>query len=205
MSKIKIEYMKTADLVPYANNARTHSPEQVAQIAGSIKEFGFTNPVLIDEENGIIAGHGRLMAADKLNLEQVPCIRLAGLSEAQRKAYIIADNQIALNSGWDVETLRVEVERLSELDFELDLLGFEEDAIEKLLDIDAELPHLPDGDKNPFQQKTFTLHDEQAGSVDDAILKAKTFAEIDTGLNENSNGNAIAFICAQWLKSLVNG
>lgn len=201
---LSIEYKRVDDLIPYVNNSRTHSDEQVTQVAASIKEFGFTNPILIDESNGIIAGHGRLMAAKKLKLEQVPTITLVGLSDAQRKAYIIADNQLALNSGWDLDMLRVEFEQLQELDFDLSLIGFDDNVVEKLLDIDAELPDLPDGDKDPFQQKTFTLHDEQAALVDDAILKAKTSPLIDTGLNENSNGNAIAFICAQWLKQHGN-
>lgn len=200
---MQIDMVKTDDLIPYVNNSRTHSDEQVTQIASSIKEFGFTNPILTDGEGGIIAGHGRLMAAKKLGLTEVPTIALEGLTEAQKKAYVIADNQMALNSGWDLDQLRVEVERLSELDFDLDLLGFDGDVLDKLLDIDAELPELPDGDRNPFQQKTFTLHDEQANLVDDAILKAKTSPLIDTGLNENSNGNAIAFICEQWLNANV--
>ncbi|WBF05278.1 ParB/sulfiredoxin domain protein [Psychrobacter phage vB_PmaS_Y8A] len=200
MSDLKIEYKNTDSLIPYVNNSRTHSDEQVTQVASSIKEFGFTNPILIDEQGGIIAGHGRLMAANKLGLEQVPTITLAGLTEAQRKAYVIADNQLALNSGWDLDMLRVEFERLEELDFDLSLIGFEDDVIEKLLDIDAEMPELPDGDRDPFQQKTFVLHDEQAQLIDDAITKARTNPLIDTGLNENSNGNAIAYICEQWLK-----
>jgi hypothetical protein len=107
---------------------------------------------------------------------------------------------LALNSGWDLDSLRVEIERLDELDFDMGLLGFDADVITKLLDIEAELPELPDGDRDPFQQKTFVLHDEQVDLIDDAILKAKTSPQIDTGLNENSNGNAIAWICEQWLK-----
>lgn len=193
------------DLIPYANNSRTHSDEQVNQIASSIKEFGFTNPVLIDSDGGIIAGHGRVMAAKKLGMSEVPCIALSHLTEAQKKAYIIADNQLPLNAGWDIDMLRLEVETLQELDFNLDLLGFDGDTIEKLLDIDAELPELPDGDRNPFQQKTFTLHDEQANTIDDAIAKAKTDPRIDSGINENSNGNAISWICEQWLKGGENG
>ena len=198
---MQVEQLKVRDLIPYVNNSRTHSDEQVMQVASSIKEFGFTNPILIDDDGGIIAGHGRLMAAKKLGLDEVPCIRLGHLSEAQRKAYVIADNQLALNSGWDLDSLRVEIERLDELDFDMGLLGFDADVITKLLDIEAELPELPDGDRDPFQQKTFTLHDEQAAVIDDAILKAKTSPLIDTGLNENSNGNAIAWICENWLES----
>lgn len=191
-----------SDLLPYVNNSRTHSEEQINQVAASIKEFNFTNPILIDEQNGIIAGHGRLMAAKKLGLDEVPCIVLTGLTEAQKKAYVIADNNLALNSGWDLDMLRLEVETLDELGFELDILGFDAETLDKLLDIDAELPELPDGDRDPFQQKTFTLHDEQAQTIDDAITKAKTNPCIDTGLNENSNGNAIAWICEQWLNGV---
>lgn len=196
---------KVSDLIPYVNNSRTHSDEQTNQIASSIKEFGFTNPVLIDEQGGLIAGHGRLMAANKLKLKEVPCIILEGLTEAQKKAYIIADNQLPLNAGWDLDMLRLEVETLDELDFNLELLGFDSDVLTKLLDIDAELPELPDGDRDPFQQKTFTLHDEQANTIDDAITKAKTDPRIDSGINENSNGNAIAWICEQFLRGQNNG
>lgn len=122
--ELSIEYIKTGALIPYINNSRTHSEEQVLQISASIKEFGFTNPVLIDEGNGIIAGHGRLQAALKLGIDEVPAVRLVGLTEAQKKAYVIADNQLALNAGWNLELLKVEIEQLKELDFNLDLLGF---------------------------------------------------------------------------------
>lgn len=202
---IQIEYRETASLIPYANNSRTHSDEQVNQVASSIKEFGFTNPVLIDEQGGIIAGHGRVMAAKKLGLAEVPTITLAGLTKAQVKAYVIADNNLALNAEWDIDTLRLEIETLKEMDFDLELMGFDASVLEKLTDIDGELPELPDGDRDPFQQKTFMLHDEQADVVDDAIMKAKSSPVIDTGINENSNGNAIAFICDQWLRSQANG
>jgi DNA modification methylase len=130
---MKIEQLPTADLIPYARNTRTHSPEQVAQIAGSIREFGFTNPVLIDAENGIIAGHGRVMAASKLGLDKVPCIRLAHLTETQKRAYIIADNKLALNAGWDEEMLALELGELGELDFDLSLIGFDESELGDLM------------------------------------------------------------------------
>jgi ParB-like chromosome segregation protein Spo0J len=130
---MKIEQLPTADLIPYARNTRTHLPEQVAQIAGSIREFGFTNPVLIDGENGIIAGHGRVMAASKLGLAKVPCIRLAHLTDTQKRAYIIADNKLALNAGWDEEMLGLELADLRETDFDLDVLGFDNFAIEQFL------------------------------------------------------------------------
>jgi ParB-like chromosome segregation protein Spo0J len=201
---LKISMIETDKLIPYARNSRTHSPEQVAQIAASIKEFGFTNPILTDGENGIIAGHGRVMAAQKLGLESVPCIELAHLTSAQRKAYVIADNKLALNAGWDDELLRIELDELGELGFDLELTGFSLDEIQGM-DFDegdeVGMPELPDGEKEPFQQKTFTLHDEQAAVVDDAVTLARTSPLSDTGLNENSNGNALALICQQWLES----
>jgi ParB-like chromosome segregation protein Spo0J len=130
---MQIVERKTEDLVPYARNSRTHSEEQVAQIAASIKEFGFTNPVLIDESNGIIAGHGRLLAAQKLGIGELPCVVLEGLSETQRRAYVIVDNKLALNAGWDEEFLGVELQTLLEDDFDLDLIGFTAAELEDLL------------------------------------------------------------------------
>jgi hypothetical protein len=192
------------DLIPYARNSRTHSDEQVTQIASSIKEFGFTNPVLIDADGGIIAGHGRVMAAKKLKMESVPVVVLSHLTPAQRKAYVIADNKLALNAGWDDEMLRVEFQELQDLGFDVELTGFSMDEINALqFDSDCEtgMPALKDGDKEPYQQKTFTLHDEQAALVDDAITLARTHPLVDSGLNENSNGNALSLICEQWLEA----
>ena len=120
----QIERVPLEALVPYARNSRTHSEAQVAQIAASIREFGFTNPVLIDADGGIIAGHGRVMAARKLGLKDVPCIALGHLTAAQRKAYIIADNKLALNAGWDEELLAVEFADLKDAGFDLELTGF---------------------------------------------------------------------------------
>ena len=131
---LSIDYIPTADLLPYAMNSRTHSDDQVAQIAASIKEFGFTNPILIDDAAGIIAGHGRLMAAKKLKLSEVPTITLEGLTEAQKKAYVIADNKLALNAGWDTEALTAELRRLQELEFDLDLIGFDSNELAQLLE-----------------------------------------------------------------------
>lgn len=130
---MKIESIKLDKLIPYARNSRTHSDQQVAQVAASIREFGFTNPVLIDSEDGIIAGHGRVMAARKLGLAEVPCIRLGHLTETQKRAYIIADNKLALNSGWDEEMLGLELADLREADFDLDLIGFDAGGIEAAL------------------------------------------------------------------------
>ena len=117
---------RCAALIPYARNARTHSDQQVAQIAASIREFGFTNPVLIDEEDGIIAGHGRVLGAHLLGLDEVPCIVLAHLTPAQRRAYVLADNKLALNAGWDLEMLSLEIGELGEAGFDLSLTGFDE-------------------------------------------------------------------------------
>ena len=130
---MQLTYINTRELVPYAKNSRTHSAEQVAQIAASIEEFGFTNPVLIDDGSGIIAGHGRVMAAQKLKLATVPCIILDHLTETQKRAYVIADNKLALNAGWDHAMLSSELADLREIDFDIDLLGFDGDEIEGIL------------------------------------------------------------------------
>jgi DNA modification methylase len=129
----ELELLETSILIPYARNSRTHSDTQVQQIASSIKEFGFTNPILIDETNGIIAGHGRLLAAQLLKIKSVPCIRLGYLSESQKRAYVIADNKLALNAGWDDELLSLELRDLQLNDFDLSLTGFNEDELAKLL------------------------------------------------------------------------
>ena len=129
----KLEWRNIGEIIPYARNSRTHSEEQVAQIAASIKEFGWTNPVLIDEENGIIAGHGRLAAARKLGHTQIPVIELTGLSEAQKRAYVIADNKLALNAGWDTEMLVNELRDLEGMDIDLSLTGFSADELNDML------------------------------------------------------------------------
>ena len=128
-----VELWSLDRLIPHARNARTHSDAQVAQIAGSIAEFGFVNPVLVGDDGVIVAGHGRIMAARKLGLEQAPVIVLAHLSPTQRRALMIADNQIASNSGWDDEMLAIELAALKDEDFDLDLLGFDDTALDRLL------------------------------------------------------------------------
>ncbi|HCJ81935.1 MAG TPA: hypothetical protein DHV50_10570, partial [Erythrobacter sp.] len=130
----RIEMLATGDLIPYAKNSRTHSPQQVAQIAASIREFGFTNPVLVADDLTIIAGHGRVQAAQSLGMDAVPCLKLSHLDERQRKAYVIADNRLALNAGWDDDMLAIELAALREDGFDLDLLGFDEAEIAGLLD-----------------------------------------------------------------------
>lgn len=134
--------VNTADLVPYARNSRTHSPEQVAKIAASIKEFGFLNPIIVDGSNGIVAGHGRVMAAQKLGLETLPVIEAGHLNEHQRRAYIIADNRLALDAGWDNDLLKIELQDLDEAGFDLSLTGFEVNELSAMFDPEEE--HLPE-------------------------------------------------------------
>ena len=145
---IQIQEKLVSELIPYVKNSRTHSDEQVAQIAASIKEFGWTNPILIDGENGIIAGHGRLMAARKLGHDKVPTIELKDLTETQKKAYIIADNRLALNAGWDNEMLKLEFDQLAKLGFDLELTGFSLDEIEALNPVELNAG-LTDEDETP--------------------------------------------------------
>jgi ParB-like chromosome segregation protein Spo0J len=138
---LAIEYRPIDNLIPYARNARTHSEQHVAQIAASIKEFGWTNPVLVDGANGLIAGHGRVLAARELGMTEVPCVELAGLSAAQRRAYILADNKLALNAGWDDTLLSLELGDLKDAGFDLGLVGFS----------DGELTHILEGWNSDIQ------------------------------------------------------
>lgn len=131
--KVSFEVRAIESLIPYARNARTHSPEQVEQIARSIKEFGFLNPVIISANGGILAGHCRVLAAGKLGLKEIPCILETHLTDTQKRAYVLADNQLALNAGWDEELLKIELAELQNEDFNLDLLGFSLEEIENLL------------------------------------------------------------------------
>lgn len=155
-----LEQVPLRQLIPDARNSRTHSEEQVAQIAASIREFGFNNPVLIDEQCSIIAGHGRVLAAQRLALDIVPCLRLSHLTPAQKRAYIIADNRLALNAGWDEQMLASELAGLQDCDFDLGLLGFDESELERLLDLNSETPsadqvvedEVPEPPKEPVTQ-----------------------------------------------------
>ncbi len=146
--QVQIKTVTVDKLIPYVRNSRTHSDAQIAQIAASIKEFGWTNPILVDAENGIIAGHGRLMAARKLGYKEVPVIELKDMTETQKRAYVIADNQLALNAGWDFSLLSLEVADLKDNDFDLDLLGFDPKELEKLLEPE-EVEGLTDEDEVP--------------------------------------------------------
>lgn len=169
--KLKIVYRPLKDLVPYARNARTHSDLQVAQIAASIKEFGFTQPLLLDGKNGIIAGHGRFEAAFKLQLNEVPTIDLSHLSDTQKKAYVIADNKIALNSGWDEQMLALEIDDLRDAGYDLDLLAFDPSELKNgdvdysVLDdeeIDAQLDDMAKGVRKAIQIEFEPEHYDEA-------------------------------------------
>jgi len=131
--QLNVKYRKVDDLIPYVNNSRKHSDEQVAQISASIKEFGWTNPILIDGTNSIIAGHGRLMAARKLKMDEVPTIEISHLTDTQRKALVIADNKLALNADWDNTLLTIELDELLKHGFALDILGFNEQEIKTIM------------------------------------------------------------------------
>lgn len=190
----KIEQWDIEKLIPYAKNSRTHSDEQIAQIAASIKAFGFTNPILVGDDGVIVAGHGRLSAARKLGLSQVPVIVLDHLSDTERRALVIADNQLALNAGWNTELLSIEIQELKDLDFDIDLLGFTDEQLEDFVnEADSiDMPDLNSEDRQPIQQMAFILHDDQVAEVKRAIEIAKKMGPfLDTG-NENSNGNALA-------------
>ena len=148
-SDIQVERWPIGRLVPRALNPRTHSDQQVAQVAASIREFGWTNPILVGAEADVIAGHARLMAARKLGMEEVPVIVLRHLSEAQRRALVIADNQLALNAGWDEESLRLELTLLQAADYDLGLVGFDDDELARLLEKQDAQAGLTDEDNVP--------------------------------------------------------
>jgi DNA modification methylase len=145
----RLEMLPVAELIPFAQNARTHSAAQVQQIAASMREFGFTNPILIGDDNGIIAGHGRLLPAETLGLSEVPCIRLSNLSVEQRRAYVIADNKLALNAGWDDELLRLELGALRDEGFDLSLTGFGDSELAELFVGEVDAEGLTDDDALP--------------------------------------------------------
>lgn len=179
-SMLEVKYRNTDELIPYARNARTHSESQIAQIAASIKEFGFNNPILLDGDNGVIAGHGRLLAAQKLGLKQVPCIELSHLTETQKKAYILADNKIALNSGWDFDTLSIELEDLKLNDINVELTGFNLEEIEGLQDplsaLDEEDFSNLGGDQKDIFNVTFSFNKEDEDLIKNFITdKGKPF------------------------------
>jgi hypothetical protein len=192
-----IEHIPTAELIPYARNSRTHSDEQVAQIMASIREFGFCNPVLIDETGMIIAGHGRVLAATRMKLETVPCLRLSHLTDAQKRAYVIADNKIALNAGWDTEMLSVELADLKLEEFDLSFLGFADYELDPLLAANWEPPSIEDmPDNSNDNGHKIGFSQDQWETVKAALKKCR--GDNDRG-NELTDGQCVEVICQNYL------
>lgn len=157
MAKNELEHLPTADLIPYARNARLHSDAQISKIAGSLREFGFCNPVLIDSQDGIIAGHGRVLAALKLGMETVPCLRLDHLSDIQRRAYILADNRLALDASWDEAMLGLELSALEMDGFDLDLVGFDAEELKYHLNDPDDRDTLPESSSKEIDPDEYDL------------------------------------------------
>ena len=193
--------MDISKLIPYVNNSMTHSPEQVRQIAASIREFGFTNPVIIDEKNGIIAGHGRVLAGQLLELKQVPVIQVDGWTEARKKAYVILDNQLARNAAWDEKMLALEIEHLVESEFDVDLLGFPEDELVRILQLEEEQGQesKDNGEPAEVKSKNFTVTIPQDEFIEAALLHASDFT-MPTSDIENKKGCALTYICQEYLR-----
>jgi ParB-like chromosome segregation protein Spo0J len=162
-----------SDLIPYARNSRTHSEQQVGKIAASIKEFGFLNPVIVDGSNSIVAGHGRILAAQKLGMTEVPVIEAAHLTDAQRRAYIIADNKLALNAGWDDELLKIEFVALEEADFDLGLTGFSDEETFALLGDGLPEDDPKEPDFNPVFEVVVSCQDESEQEAIYSMMTAK--------------------------------
>jgi len=198
--KLKIVYKKISEIIPYANNARVHDQDQIDQIKNSILEFGMNTTISI-RKNVIVYGHGRIEALLQLGETEAPTVDLSHLTEAQTKAYILADNKIALNAGYDPELIKLELSILDDLDFDLSLTGFDEDELKLYLGNaeGVDFPTLNSGEKEPFQQIAFSLHDDQADVVKDALDKAKE-NDLDYELNTNINANALHYICSYYLR-----
>lgn len=178
------------ELIPYANNSRTHDDRQIDQVAESIKEFGFTNPILIDEDNGVIAGHGRLLASKKLNLDEVPCIILHGLSDEQKKAYVIADNKLALNAGWNEKMLMKELFTLEGKEFDLLLTGFSSDELKSLVDIDITGDGVESSPQIVFSEEVDESHNYVVLYFSNDIdwLSARTHFDLESVHSKRCNG-----------------
>lgn len=196
-----VERWPLARLIPYARNARTHTPDQVKQVAASMREWGWTIPVLADEQGGIIAGHCRVMAAELNQYTEAPVMIARGWSEAKKRAYVLADNKLALNAGWNEELLGVELLELRDSGFDMPVIGFDASELDGLMREVAEAgyPVLPEGDRAPYQQITFLLHDEQVKTVQAAVSKAKQQGPFEDTQNDNANGNALARVCETYL------
>ena len=205
---MEIKQLKLKDLIPYANNPR--KKQAIDKVASSIKEFGWQQPIVVDEEMVIVVGHTRYQAAQKLGLDKVPVQIATGLTEAQIKAYRLADNKLNENADWDNELLKIEIGALIDVGFDLSTLGFNEDELnEFFLDVNSENYSdnfkLDDSNKSPYQQITFTLADQQAEIIKEILSKVKSseeFIKAKTFGNENSNGNLLFTLVtqSQWAK-----
>jgi len=196
-------------LIPYANNAKEHPDAQIKKIASSIKNYGWDQPIVIDAQNEIIKGHGRFQAAQQLGLDTVPVIKREDLSDAEAKASRIADNKTA-ESDWLDDVLETEIDMLEQEDeIDMDSLGFDDDELDSLIneaslgdeDIAEAFGDLPDGERDPIRQKTFTLSETQVNTVETALERSKDMGEFPLGPNDNSNGNALARICTEFLET----
>jgi hypothetical protein len=203
----QVERRPIGELMPSARNARQHSDAQISQLMASIREWGWTMPILIDETGSIIAGHGRVRAAELLGIDQVPVMVARGWTEAQKRAYLIADNKLTENGSWDEALLRIELGDLAEMGFG-ELTGFTEAELREMgvgvSGLDG-MPPLADGEKSPFQQMTFILLTAQAEIINAAIERAsaRLGPPTDADQNKNLNGNALAEICRAYLGAHV--
>ena len=197
-------------IIPYVNNPRNNE-NAVDKVASSIQEFGFKVPIVIDKDKVVVTGHTRLLASKKLGLEEVPCVIADDLTEAQAKAFRIADNKVSEYSKWDYELLNIELEQLQGLNFNLENIGFDMEDIEDVLSLGFDYSEdefgedfeLPSGDKKPIQQRTFTLHDNQASLLDFVINEAKekyNDDELETFGNTNKNGNLLYMVVKEWVE-----
>lgn len=184
-------------VIPYARNPRRND-EAVAAVAASLKEFGWRQPLVVDGEGVLVVGHTRLKAARQLGMTEVPVHVASDLTPAQAKAYRIADNRAGEKAEWDFDLLRLELDDLKTLDVPLDLTGFTMEDVGQFAADEVPAPELADGDRAPFRQATFTLHDEQWEEVESALAKAKAEGGDESAVNENSNGNALAWICQRF-------
>jgi len=204
----RVERVPIEDLIPYANNAKSHPDEQVKKIASSIKNYGWDQPIVVDADDEIIKGHGRRQAAELLGIDEVPVIRRDDLSDAEAKAARIADNKTA-ESPWDDDLLGTELALLEDQPIDMDTLGFDEDELDSVIgeaslddeDIEEAFGDLPDGGRDPIRQKTFTLSEEQVETVEDALDAAKDMGDFPPGPNDNSNGNALARVCTEFMEA----
>ena len=202
--------MKVEELIPYINNPRNNE-NAVDKVASSIAEFGFKNPIFIDKNNVVVNGHTSLLASKKLGLKEVPCIVIDDLTDTQIKAFRIADNKTSEYAEWDEELLKIELEQLEEMNFDLECTGFDMDDIEQMLNLGFDYSEdefgedfeLPSGDKNPIQQRTFTLHDNQASLIDFAMSEIKekyNNDNLETFGNTNINGNLLYMVVKEWVE-----